>query len=256
MILDEIVKYKEKVVRREKEKTPLKDIILEIEKGIYNKKLRSFNKAIYKEGLSIIGEIKKASPSKGIIVNDFNVEKIALDYENNNIDVISVLTEDKYFMGDKKYLKEAKDVTTKPIFRKDFIIDEYQIYEAKFLGADALLFISAILDENELNEFISLAEKLKLGYLVETHSLEDIKKVLNTDANIIGINNRNLKTFETNINHTFDMLTYIPTNKKIISESGINSKEDLEILRKSVDGVLIGEAFMRKGIHSFLGTIK
>lgn len=248
MILNEIVKYKEEVVKRQKGKIALKDIMNEIEKDSYNKNLRSFNKAICKEGLTIIGEIKKASPSRGIISEDFNVKNIAQNYENNNIDIISVLTEDKFFMGNNKYLKEAKEVTTKPIFRKDFIIDAYQIYEAKLLGADALLFIAAILDEKKLNEFINLAEKLKLGYLVETYSLEDIKKVLNTDANVIGINNRNLKTFEKNISHTFQMLTYIPRNKKIVSESGISSKKDLELLRESVDGVLIGEAFMKKGV--------
>ncbi|NLJ87617.1 MAG: indole-3-glycerol phosphate synthase TrpC [Epulopiscium sp.] len=205
----------------------------------------SFYKAMKKPRLSIIGEVKKASPSKGIIREDFNPVDIAKEYESS-VDAISVLTEEEFFLGSPKYLKEIRKEVKLPLLRKDFIIDPIQIYEARALGASALLLIVAILDDSQLREFISLAHSLNMDVLIEVHDEVELERALNTNAVIIGINNRDLKTFNVDINTSINLSKNIPEDKLIISESGIFNKEDISKLKKAnIDGVLVGESFMK-----------
>lgn len=244
MILDEITAYKRKKVEEEKQQLPM-SLLLKQLKNIEAPK--NFKKALKREtGLSIIAEVKKASPSKGIIREDFHPLEIVDLYEKNKVEAISVLTEDKFFQGSPQYLKEIRRNTSLPLLRKDFIIDSYQIYQSKFLGADAILLIAAILTGKQLIDFQKIAMKMGLYCLVEVHTQEEVKKVLETEADIIGINNRNLKTFETTLDTTKELMAMIPKEKIIISESGIHGRRDMEFLEElEVDGVLIGEGLMR-----------
>ncbi|SNS81551.1 indole-3-glycerol phosphate synthase [Anaerovirgula multivorans] len=244
MILDEITAYKRKKVEEEKQQLPMSLLLKQLEDIEAPK---DFKKALKREkGLSIIAEVKKASPSKGIIREDFHPLEIADLYEENKVEAISVLTEDKFFQGSPQYLKEIRRSTSLPLLRKDFIIDPYQIYQSKFLGADAILLIAAILTGNQLIDFQKIAMKMGLYCLVEVHTQEELEKVLETEADIIGINNRNLKTFETTLDTTKELMAMIPKEKIIVSESGIHGRRDMEFLEEfGVDGVLIGEGLMR-----------
>lgn len=211
-----------------------------------NKEL--FKKALLKEDLTIIGEFKKASPSKGEIVKDFNLEKINEFYERENIDAYSILTEEEFFKGKDEYISLIKGISDKPILRKDFIIDKYQIYESKFLGADCILLIVALL-KDKLKEFYELGKELGLDILVEVHSKEELDLALKINPEIIGINNRNLKNFKVDLENTKELIKYIPKGILTISESGINSFEDIDYIKSlGVDGVLVGEFFMRRFI--------
>ncbi|WP_194190646.1 indole-3-glycerol phosphate synthase TrpC [Clostridium chrysemydis] len=211
-----------------------------------NKEL--FKKALLKEDLTIIGEFKKASPSKGDIVKDFNLEKIIEFYKRENIDAYSILTEEEFFKGKDEYISLIKGISDKPILRKDFIVDKYQIYESKFLGADCILLIVALL-KDKLKEFYELGKELGLDILVEVHSREELDLALKINPEIIGINNRNLKNFKVDLENTKELIKYIPKGILTISESGINSFEDIEYIKSlGVDGVLVGEFFMRKFI--------
>lgn len=243
-ILDEIVFYKKESLEKQKRIVSL-DVL---KKGISNlEQTRDFAKAISGKGISIIAEIKKASPSKGIIRKDFDPVQIARIYEENGAKAISVLTEEKYFLGSIDYLKQVKDVVKLPILRKDFIFDEYQIYEARVKGADAALLIAGILDKNKLKDFLDLSRSLGMSCLVEVHNKEELDKVLSTGAKIIGINNRDLKTFKTDINTTIELIKDIPSDKIVVSESGINTHEDVLRLKDvGVKAFLIGEALMRE----------
>ncbi|HHY80491.1 MAG TPA: indole-3-glycerol phosphate synthase TrpC [Thermoanaerobacter sp.] len=241
MVLDEIVRHKKKEVEEKKRIKPVEELINEI-KGGYS---GNFKKALQKEGISIIGEIKKASPSKGIIKEDFDAVKIAKVYEKVDIDAISVLTEKEFFKGDDNYISEVKKVTSKPILRKDFIVDEYQIYESKILGADAVLLIVSVLGDN-LNTFYNLSKSVGLDALVEVHDRQQLAIALEAECDIIGINNRDLKTFNVDINTTENLIKYIHQNTIIVSESGIKIPEDVRYLASlGVDAVLIGETFMK-----------
>jgi indole-3-glycerol phosphate synthase len=205
----------------------------------------SFYKAIKKDGLSIIGEVKKASPSKGIIKSEFDPIKIAKQYEKV-IDAISVLTEEDYFKGHAKYLQDISKQVDIPLLRKDFIIDYIQIFEAKLLGASAVLLIAAILDEKKLQNFLAITKSLGMDALVEVHNEEELEMVLKTDAVIIGINNRNLHTFEVNIDTTIKLRKMIPDDKLVISESGVFTGDDIKRLcQVKIDAILVGESFMR-----------
>ncbi len=207
----------------------------------------SFLHAFKKGTPVIIGEVKKASPSRGIIRDNFNHIEIAKTYEKAGIGAISVLTDEKYFMGNIAYLKEIRKEVNLPLLRKDFIIDPYQIEEAFYAGASAILLIAAILSDKEIKEYIHMAESLSIDVLVETHNQEDINKAINAGANIIGINNRDLRTFKTDISLTQKLLYNIPKDKIVISESGINKPYDISYLTSlGVDGFLIGEAFMKE----------
>lgn len=243
MILDKIVAYKKIKVKMEKELTPINQLLWKLEKS---KATRSFKKALQKDGLSIIAEIKKASPSKGIIKKSFNPKEIAKAYTENKAEAISVLTEDKFFKGDTSYLNKVRNITTAPLLRKDFIIDPYQIYQSKVLGADAILLIASILSKNELIKFREIATSIGLCCLTEVHNRTQLEAALEADSEIIGINNRNLKTFETSLLTTQNLIKHIPESKITISESGINTRQDMKFLESlDVNGVLIGESFMR-----------
>ena len=207
---------------------------------------KSFYQALAKKGLSIIGEVKKASPSKGIIAEDFPYLQIAKDYEAAGIDAISCLTEPKYFLGKDQYLQEIAQAVSVPVLRKDFLIDPYQIYQAKLLGAKAILLIVSLLGERELKEFLGIAGKLGLDALVECHDEEEIRCALSVGAKIIGVNNRNLKSFSVNMENSLSLRNLVPKGQLFVAESGMSKPEELRRLEEAgVDGVLIGESLMR-----------
>lgn len=207
--------------------------------------------------LSIIAEIKKASPSAGIISNNFEPAKLAKAYCDAGADAISVLTEEDFFLGASADLKIAKDASSGiPILRKDFIFNELQIYESRMIGADSFLLICAILDEKKLTEFILLGRKLGMEALVETHDQNEIKKAINAGAKIIGINNRNLRTFEVSLDTSFELAKYLPDNIIKVSESGVKNADDCQELHNAgFDAVLIGETFMKSGLANLADTM-
>ena len=246
MILDDIVAHKKEKLAVEIIEKPYADIMDEAYKM---EPTRDFKEAVRKkEKMSIIAEVKKASPSKGLICNDFNHKKIAEQYQTNNVSAISVLTEEKFFLGSNEYLKEVKEITTVPILRKDFIIDSYQIYQARILGADAILLIAAILTTKQISEYKNIAKTLGMACLVEVHNRKELDSAIEAKAEIIGINNRDLKSFVTQITTTEELIRHIPKNIIRISESGVNTFEDMKYLEAvGADGVLIGESLMRSG---------
>ena len=197
--------------------------------------------------VKLIAEIKKASPTKGLIRPDFDPVAIAETYEKSGASAISVLTDEKYFQGHLDYLKAVKDAVSLPVLRKDFIIDPYQIYEARAAGADAILLIVAALSREELSEFMALSEKLGMASLVEVHTSEELDVALEVGAKIIGINNRNLQTFETKLETTLELAAKIPGDRVIVSESGIFTRTDVEkLMAAGVDAILVGESLMRE----------
>jgi len=207
----------------------------------------SFAKSINKPGkISLIAEIKQASPSKGIIRQDFNPVDIALIYQDSGADALSVLTEEKYFKGNTVYLKQIKEKSRLPVLRKDFVIDTYQIYESNLIGADAILLIAEILSEKELKEFAALAGSLGLDCLVEIGNKEDLEKALKADSRIIGINNRNLHTFEVDLGTAERLVPLIPKDKIIVVESGLSNHSQISALKDlGANAVLVGEVFLR-----------
>ncbi|MGM0508356.1 MAG: indole-3-glycerol phosphate synthase TrpC [Fusobacteriota bacterium] len=239
MILDDIVKKKRERLKKEK-------IDLEIlkKKAMAAEDRPSFFEAMKQDGISIIGEVKKGSPSKGIIVEDFKPVELAKKYEGC-VQAISVLTEEDFFWGSPVYLKDISKNVKLPLLRKDFIVQESQIYEAKIIGASAVLLIASILDRKTIDKFIKIIHNLNMDALVEVHNQKELDEVLKTSAKIIGINNRNLKTFTVDLNNTVKLSKNIPKDKIVIGESGIKENKDIEQIRDSVDGVLIGESFMR-----------
>lgn len=205
-----------------------------------------FEKALKKGKISYICEIKKASPSKGIIANKFPYIEIAREYEKAGASAISVLTETDYFLGDDKYLREISQVVNIPIIRKDFTVDEYMIYQAKILGASAVLLICSLLNTDTIRQYISICDILGLSALVEAHSEEEIKSAINAGARIIGVNNRNLKNFTVDITNSTRLRSLVPKDIIFVAESGIKTPQDISVLKNAnVDAVLIGEAFMK-----------
>ena len=244
MILDEIVEKRKEQLQREMDNFPLEDM-KEMALNSKNKN-HGFKEALQKDELSIIAEVKKASPSKGVIAEDFRPVETALAYEEAGAAAISCLTEEHYFKGGSKYFADIRAKVDLPMLRKDFIIDPYQIYEAKVLGADAVLLIAAILSEEKMKEFYELAKSLGLDCLAEVHNEKELEQTIACKCDIIGINNRNLKTFEVDLNTTSKLAPKIPYEAVLVSESGMMTKEDLLNVRKQgADGALIGEAFMR-----------
>ncbi|MDD4370949.1 MAG: indole-3-glycerol phosphate synthase TrpC [Anaerostipes sp.] len=244
MILDDIVEKRKEQLNREKENFSLE----EIKKLAFSSTRTSisFKNALKVDGLSVIAEVKKASPSKGVIVEDFKPIETAKAYENAGASAISCLTEEHYFKGGSKYFADIRSKVNLPMLRKDFIFDEYQIYEAKVLGADAILLIAAILEEEELKDFYNLGKKLGMDCLVEVHNEEELKKVIPCGCEIIGINNRNLKTFEVDIETTRKLASLIPYDAVLVSESGMKTHGDFVSVRnQGADAVLVGETFMR-----------
>ena len=259
-ILNQIVEKKKERLSSAKHETSLaelKSIIRDTDRP------RDFLNAVKRDSHSIrlIAEIKKASPSKGIIRKDFDHLSIARIYEEKAVNAVSILTEEDFFQGNLKFLSEVKKVLTKPILRKDFIFDEYQIYESRANEADAILLIAAILDKTQANEYSHISKELGLSVIFEVHDFKELELALAVDVDIIGINNRNLKTLKVDINTTFELKKEIPSNKVVVSESGINTREDVERLEYAgVDSMLIGTAFMEakdigKKIDELIGKV-
>ena len=210
------------------------------------KKNQEFAAALRKEGMSFICECKKASPSKGLIEPDFRYLDIAKEYDRAGADCISVLTEPKWFLGSDKYLKEITEAVSIPCIRKDFTVDEYMIYEARTLGAGAVLLICSILSKNQLKEYKDIAESLGLSALVETHNEDEIEMALDCGAAIIGVNNRNLKDFTVDMDNARRLRKLIPADCIYVSESGIKTREDVKLMEDiGADAVLVGETLMR-----------
>ncbi len=243
MILKRIVEAKRKEVASLKEMTPL----AQLENAIGNLlPVRDFRGAISNARCSIIAEVKRSSPSKGRIREEFDPVQIATLYQDNGAQAVSVLTDEAFFDGKGAYLSGIKKSVDLPLLRKDFIIDSYQIYETRFLGGDALLLIAGLLEQGQLQEYIDLSETLGLAPLVEVHTREELDKALAAGAGIIGINNRDLKTFSTDIKTTLELAPFIPRDRIVVTESGINTREDIEqLMEAGIHCFLIGEALMR-----------
>lgn len=205
-----------------------------------------FEQALKKDKISFICEVKKASPSKGVISQEFPYLDIARDYEKAGASAISCLTEPYWFQGSDAYLSKIKETVSIPVLRKDFTVDSYMIYEAKVIGADAILLICGILDDETLEEYIKLADQLGLSALVEAHDEDEVKRALRAGARIVGVNNRDLKTFTVDINNSVRYRFLVPEDILFVSESGIKTAADISHLEKNkVNGVLIGETLMR-----------
>lgn len=255
MILDEIVEKRKEQLEREKAAVSLN----EMKKRAANAEfpVHSFRNAIADEGLSVIAEVKKASPSKGLIQPDFEPVKIAREYEKAGAKAISCLTEEHYFQGSSKYLANIRKNVNIPLLRKDFIFDEYQIYEAKAIGADAVLLIAALLTDDEFKPLYDLAHSLGLDVLCEAHDDEEVLRLVRMGCNIIGVNNRNLKTFEVDIENTMRLSGLIPENTLLVCESGIKTNEHMKSAHSwGADGVLIGETLMRSGLTGISECMK
>ncbi len=195
---------------------------------------------------AVIAEIKKASPSKGLIREHFVPAEIAQSYARGGAACLSVLTDIDFFQGSDEYLQQARNACSLPVLRKDFVIDPYQIYEARVLGADAILLIAAALDDVQLSEFTDLAHQLTLDVLVEVHDQTELERALKLPTRLMGINNRNLRTFATTLNTTIDLLGMIPDDRIVVTESAIHTPEDVALMRRhNVNTFLVGEAFMR-----------
>jgi indole-3-glycerol phosphate synthase len=247
MILDEIIAYKRQEIEARKAEIPINIIT----SAIWALPLPlNFKDALLPSPdgrVRVIAEVKKASPSRGVIREDFDHLEIAETYEKNGASAISVLTDRNFFQGSIDYLSEIRHTVSIPLLRKDFVFDEYQIFEARGYGADAVLLIAAVLDDKELHDFVELALNLGMAPLVEVHDEKELERVLKTNAELIGINNRDLQTFKTDLNTTIRLIDGIPEEKIVISESGINTKEDIKNLRDAgVDAFLIGEALVRE----------
>jgi indole-3-glycerol phosphate synthase len=253
MILDKIVKSTEERLKIKKANLSfecLKDKLNNTMDDINKKSHNSFEKTLKNDDMSFICEVKRASPSKGIICSNFDHVKIANEYENAGASAISILTEPYFFKGEDTYLSDVVNNVNIPVLRKDFVIDEYMIYEAKLLGASAILLISSILNDNKLKKFVELSYSLDICPLVEIHTNHEIKKAIDAGAKIIGINNRNLKNFNVNVKNSVNLKKNIPEDIRqdlvLVSESGIKSPEDIKLLdSNSFNGVLIGESLMR-----------
>ncbi len=207
---------------------------------------RPFKEAISKlRQISLIAEIKQSSPSKGIIRQNFNLGEIARAYQEAGAQAVSVLTEEDFFSGNPAYLNEVKSIFSGPILRKDFILEGYQVYESRYLGADAILLIADLLTKDKLVQLMQIADSLGLDYLVEVHDEKELKKVLNLKVPIIGINNRNLRTLEVDLKTTEKLFTLVPKDKMVVVESGIKNSQDVLFLKiLGTSAVLIGTAFM------------
>ncbi len=258
MILDDIIAYKKQELAETKRRTT----IVEVKSRIADAgPVRGFEQALSGSGeIPLIAEVKKASPSQGVIREDFDAVAIAKTYEESGASCISVLTEKKYFQGSLEYLAQIRKAVKLPLLRKDFIIDEYQIYEARAAGADAILLIAACLDKNHIADYLGIARELGLGVLVESHTYKELDRSLLAGASLVGINNRDLGTFAVGLQTTLDLLKDIPDDRTVVSESGITTREDVIMLQQAgVDAILVGESLMRekdigKKVKELLGT--
>ncbi len=243
MILDEICKQREIQLEREMQQISLSEMQV---KASHAPDKAGFIEALRKNGLSCICEVKKASPSKGLIRPDFHPVELAKEYETAGADCISCLTEEHYFQGSSEYLKAIAQNVTIPILRKDFVIHEYQIYEAKAIGASAILLIASVLDDERMKQYFDLAHSLGLDCLVEVHTAEEVERVQVLKPQLLGVNNRNLKTFEVDLHHTAELSGMRTQNQLFVSESGIKNNADMKTVQANgADAVLIGETLMR-----------
>jgi indole-3-glycerol phosphate synthase len=244
MILDEIVAYKKEELIETKRRMPFADIkVRAADAG----PTRGFGKALTGGEIRLIAEVKKASPSKGVIRQDFDPVAIAKTYEASGAACLSVLTEKKYFQGDLGYLGSIRMAVGLSLLRKDFIIDEYQLFEARAAGADAVLLIAACLEKREMADFLGVAAELGLDVLVESHTYKELDRSLAAGAMLVGINNRDLRTFKVTLQTTLDLLKDIPDDRTVVSESGIATRDDVVTLQKAgVDAILVGESLMRE----------
>lgn len=245
MILDEIIANKKKELAETKRQAPFPDIK---SKAAEAGPTRGFGKALSSTGeIRLIAEVKKASPSKGVIREDFDPVKIARIYEESGASCLSILTEKKFFQGELEYLGRIRKVVKLPLLRKDFIIDEYQIHEARAAGADAVLLIAACLEKQRIEDYLGIAHRLGLDALVESHTYKELDRALLAGAQLVGINNRDLTTFSVSLQTTFELLKDIPDDRTVVSESGIKTREDVVKLQQAgVDAVLAGESLMRE----------
>lgn len=251
MILDELAALTKARIEKQKLSISFEDIKREAElMAARDMEVQEFDypfeEALSQKGLSIISEVKKASPSKGIIAEEFPYLEIASEYEASGANAISCLTEPDRFKGSDEYLKEIVKKVSIPVLRKDFTIDPYMIYQAKLFGASAVLLIAAILSDNELREYLEIADTLGLSCLFEAHDEEEVKRCLAAGARIVGVNNRNLKDFTVDVSNSVRLRRLVPDDVTFVSESGIEKPEDVKILKENgTDAVLIGEMLMR-----------
>jgi len=245
MILDDIIAYKKEELAATKRSMPFAEVR---SKAADAGPCRGFVKALTTgDGIKLIAEVKKASPSKGVIREDFDPVKIAGIYEESGASCLSVLTEKKFFQGSLDYLGQIRKSVSLPLLRKDFIIDEYQIHEARAFGADAVLLIAACLEKGQMEEYLGIAAGLALDVLVESHTYKELDKSLLAGAQLVGINNRDLFTFTVSLQTTIDLLKDIPDDRIVVSESGIRTRDDVVMLQKAgVDAILVGESLMRE----------
>lgn len=246
-ILDEILAHKAGEVEARQSQRPL----AEIERSIAGAPdtrgfVRALQETVQRGDAAVIAEVKKASPSKGVIRADFQPVEIARRYEAAGASCLSVLTDEKYFQGSDAYLESIRASVELPLLRKEFIVDAYQIAESRLIGADCILLIVAALDAGSLKRFYAQAGDIGLDVLIEVHDAEELELALALEPALIGINNRNLKTFETSLSNTFNLLDAIPDGVLVVTESGIHSREDVQAMRDhDVHAFLVGEAFMR-----------
>jgi indole-3-glycerol phosphate synthase len=245
MILNDIIAYKKEELADTKRRVPFTEIK---NKAADAAPTRGFGKALSSpDGVRLIAEVKKASPSKGVIRQDFDPVSIAEQYEESGASCLSVLTEKKFFQGDLEYLGRIRKIVKLPLLRKDFIIEEYQIFEARAAGADAILLIAACLEKQQIRDYLGIARMLGLDVLVESHTWKELDKSLHAGASLVGINNRDLTTFTVSLQTTLDLVRDIPDNCTVVSESGIRTRDDVVKLQQAgVDAILVGESLMRE----------
>ena len=256
-ILKQITDYKKSEVLELKKKQSIKDFEKEIINIENPRKFLDTLISASNDKFGLIAEVKKASPSKGIIRKDFNPEKIAIDYEKAGAACLSVLTDQNFFHGKSEYLEKIKKIVDLPILRKDFIIDEFQIFESRFIGADCILLIVACLNDTELNDFYNISKSLKMDALIEVHNEDELQRALKLNPKMIGINNRNLKNMTVTLDTSIKLVKKIPKNILVVSESGFKNHSDLKLMEQyGIKSFLIGETFMKsKNIESSVENI-
>ena len=243
-ILDEIVANTKSKLEIKKSEIHIEELLSKIDKKSIEES--NFKKSLLKKDEAIIAEIKKASPSAGIISEDFDPVSKAKEYESFGAAALSILTEEDYFLGSISYLVNVKKVSDLPILRKDFIIDAYQIYESKLIGADCILLIAAILSDEQLQKFTNIADQLGLDYIIEIHNKDELSRVETFSKAIIGVNNRDLKTFKVDINNSILLRNEFKQDNVFVSESGIKSRKDIDMLKENnINVFLIGESLMK-----------
>ncbi len=249
-ILKKIILRKEQEIIERKQQASQGRLMEQALEALMTSPVRGFVKSMQQRldanQAAVIAEVKKASPSKGVIREDFNPAEIAKSYEEGGASCLSVLTDIDFFQGADEYLKQARAACKLPVIRKDFIVDTYQVYEARAMGADCILLIVAVLSDEQIAKLYQLALDLKMDVLIEVHDEAELHRALPFGATLVGINNRNLRNFETSLNTTIDLLEQIPADRIVVTESGIHTTADVKLMRDhNVNAFLVGEAFMR-----------